>query len=170
MPVIDSGSIHVFSFKEGLLSRVAHDLRFSLTRFRIELDGERVTANFEPNSLKVDGVMKKGQLNTSTLSAKDIREVIENTEKSVLRTNKFLEIRFEGKAERGSTGGYRVGGRLHLTGRTAAVSFALEEQGGRLKGRAVLMPTQWGIKPFKALLGAIKIQDRVIVEFDLPAV
>ena len=57
-----------------------------------------------------------------------------------------------------------------MTGRAAAVSFALEERSGRLKGRVALTPTQWGIKPFKALLGAIKVQDRVIVEFDLPAV
>jgi hypothetical protein len=28
------------------------------------------------------------------------------------------------------------------------------------------VPTRWGIEPFKALLGAIKLDDRVLVKFD----
>ena len=64
MPTYDSSnaSCVVFTFKEGLLSPVAHDLRISVTRFSVLLDGARstVTATFDTGSLLVDTAMKDG--------------------------------------------------------------------------------------------------------------
>jgi hypothetical protein len=40
------GTVHVFTFKEGLLARAAHDLRLRLERFRVSLDQEALVAIF----------------------------------------------------------------------------------------------------------------------------
>ena len=116
------------------------------------------------------GVIKKGRLDTRTLSAKDSREILDNTFKDVLKTGKHPEIRFTGSAipVNETASGYRISGRLDMLGKTNPVNFDLNSQNERLKGRVTLIPSKWGIKPFKALMGAIKVKDRVLLEFDLP--
>ena len=57
--------VHVFTFKAGLLSRVAHDLRLRVERFGITREGDSIRARFEANSLRVDGVMEGGRLDAS---------------------------------------------------------------------------------------------------------
>jgi hypothetical protein len=42
---------------------------------------------------------------------------------------------------------------------------------GRLRGRARLTQSEWGIKPFRGLMGALRVRDSLEVVFDgrLPA-
>ena len=158
--------VHVYTFKRGLLSRVAHDLRLSVTRFGLEVEGGAVTASFEARSLSVDGVIKKGVLHPRTLSAKDEREVLANTHAQVLLSDRHPTIRFEGRAQR-SGDRVRVSGELHLVGQRAPVAFTLEVRGPRVQGQLELRPSRWGIRPFSTLMGAIALEDRVVVALDL---
>src|SRR5699024_3376872 len=54
------GTLQVFTFKEGILARAAHDLRLSLERFQVSLDQDTLSAAFETASLRVDGTMRGG--------------------------------------------------------------------------------------------------------------
>lgn len=159
-------SVHVFTFKKGLLSRVAHDLRLSVRRWSLEPDDEGFVARFELMSLQVDGVIKRGRLDTRTLSAKDRREVLDNTHKQVLDSRRHPHIVYRGRAER-SGDNLRITGKLDLLGRQVPVPFTLRLQGGRAVGQVELRPTRWGIKPFTALMGALAVEDRVVVAVDL---
>lgn len=161
------GVVRVFTFKKGLLSKVAHDLRLSFQHFELDWEGPRVTARFQTASLRVDGVMRKGQLRPEVLSAKDCRDVLKNTEKHVLHWQRFPVATFTGQVEvRGSL--LDVRGQLELVGRRAPVSFTLRRQGERAQGETEIVPSRWGIPPFSALMGAMRVQDRVILSFDLP--
>ncbi len=159
MDIIETGTIQIFSYKEGLLSKLAHDLRFTLERFRIQREGSQIQAQFWPESLRGDGVMREGQLLPDLLSAKDWRDIRNNIEKKILKTAKFPVIRFQGQVEAGE-----LRGQLELMGRSTPIQIPLEEG---LKGRLEIQPSRWGIKPFKALMGAIRVQDRVLIEFQL---
>lgn len=66
-------TIHVFTFKAGLLARVAHDLRLTLRQYEIKVHARRVHAFAVAESLAIDGVMTSSGLDTRTLSAKDQR-------------------------------------------------------------------------------------------------
>jgi len=165
MTTRDDGTIYVFTFKEGLLSKVAHDLRLTVRRFEVHLDGDAIDARFWPESFEVDGAMRRGRLEPGALSEKDRRDILGNMTAKVLDTRRHGEIRFRGAARDGAA---RVEGQLELAGRTAPVSVPVTVAGGRVRGEVELRPTRWGIKPFKALLGAIKLKDRVVVRFDLP--
>ena len=158
------GTVRVFTFKEGLLSRVAHDLRLDVGEFRIELDGDTVEAKVDANSLTVDGVMKKGRLDRNGLRKRDMAQIQRTIRDEIFQTNRFPEIDFSGQRD-----GSRVSGQLHLKGRRAQVSFTANESGDRWRGRFEIQPSRWGIAPYKALMGAIKLKDRVVVEFDLEA-
>ena len=54
-----------------------------------------------------------------------------------------------------------------MRGRTQEISVKISRADQRYQGSVELIPTRWGIPPFKAVGGTIKLQDRVRVEFDL---
>ena len=160
-----TGTIHVFTYKDGLLARLAHDLRLTLQRFEIQRDGANVQARFWPGSLRVDGAIERGGgLAVNTLSDGDRRKIGENMASDVLHLDRLPEASFVGQIERGV-----VEGELTLVGRSASVRVPVQAAGGRLRGEVTLVPSRWGIAPYKALAGAIKLQDRLLVTLDLPA-
>lgn len=158
------GTIQVFTFKEGLLSKVAHDLRLTLTRFEITRDGDAVRGRFWPETLEVDGAMRGGRLDPGGLKPKDKRDIHQNMTRKVLQTSRHPVVELDATRD-----GARLQGQLTLNGRTQPITCAVSEAGGRLTGRVTLVPSRWGVQPFKALMGAIKLQDRVEISFDLPA-
>ncbi len=163
MDTLTDGTIHVFTFKEGLLSKVAHDLRLTLPRFEIRLDGDAVEATAWPASLVVDGAMEDGRLRPDGVSAKDKGDIHGNaTGPKILDVARHPTLEFRGRRR-----GDRVEGTLRLVGREAPLAFGVTEAGGRATGGFELTPSRFGIKPFKALMGAIRLQDRLRVTFDV---
>lgn len=169
MKPVEGGRITVLTFKEGLLSKVAHDLQLSLERFKIQTDGSRVEAEFFPDSLVVEGAMRRGILDSGALSDGDRREIGANLREKVLRTEEHPSIKLTARAAR-DDGRLRLVGPLTMMGKSVELAFDVDDRGGFWRGEVELTPSRWGIHPFKALLGAIKLQDRVVVRFELPVV
>ena len=161
MQKLSGARIQVFTFKRGLLSRVAHDLRLTPERFEVRTDGERVEGRFWPESLRVEGALKGGEIDPGALSESDKAEIERNVREKILRTDRYPEACFTGSAA-----DHHVRGELELVGETQPIEFDVHEQDGKLSGEVELVPTRWGIKPFKALMGAIQLQDRVLVRFE----
>jgi polyisoprenoid-binding protein YceI len=63
-----------------------------------------------------------------------------------------------------------VQGELTLAGQAAPLTFELTAADGSLGGSAVIKQSDWGIKPYSALFGALKVADEVtvVVEARLP--
>src|SRR5262245_53854078 len=93
------GSIHVFTFKEGVLSAVAHDLRIRLETFSIVLDGENVRAEFDLKTLYVDGPMENGVLRAEQYDAGKRADVEKAMHGDVLHTNRYPQASFTGTAK-----------------------------------------------------------------------
>lgn len=169
MTRITTGTINVYSYKDGLLSAVAHDLKLTLERFELEVDAGAgtVTGRFWPGSVRIEGAMKNGALDAAGLSERDRRDILDNITDKILHTDRHAEARFQGRLAVDAPVA-RVDGTLTLVGRDAPLSVTLRREGGRYRGEAELVPSRWGIPPFKALMGAIKLQDRLKVVFDLP--
>jgi polyisoprenoid-binding protein YceI len=72
----------------------------------------------------------------------------------------------------GGAAGLRVDGELTLLGETRPIAFdvAITGEGG-LTAVAVVKQTEWGMKPYTGLFGALKVVDEVEVglEASLPA-
>ena len=60
----------------------------------------------------------------------------------------------------------RVSGELELAGRRAPVTFELSLNGARLSGSATVRQTAFGMKPYSALFGTLKVLDEVQVAVD----
>ncbi len=52
-------------------------------------------------------------------------------------------------------------------GVTKPVDFDIDTSGGGLKGRFTIIQTDYKIKPFKAMMGTLKIKDEMDIGFDL---
>jgi hypothetical protein len=167
MRELGDGRVEVFTFKEGLLSKIAHDLCLVMDRFRVCVSGDSVEAEFHPESLRVVGVVERGVLDQTKLSAADTVEIVTNIRTKILRTREFPLAKF---AARVQTGDPRVlDGTLELCGKTLPLSFPVREDNGRYRGQIEIVPSRWGIAPFKAMLGSIRLADRVTVRFDFAA-
>ncbi|MFV8754133.1 YceI family protein [Nannocystaceae bacterium ST9] len=161
--------VDVFTFKEGLLSRVAHDLRLHVERVAIVREGARVRVELDPRSLVVDGAMSGGRCDASALGAGDRAKILATVRDTILRTSTHRTIEFRGELKAREDGGLRVEGELRLVGVARPLAFGARREGGRLRASVALRPSDFGIAPYKALAGAIRLQDRVIVELDLDA-
>jgi polyisoprenoid-binding protein YceI len=160
------GSIHVFTFKDGLLARAAHDLRLALGRFEVTLEDDRVDGTFDLRTLAVDGPVERGAVHPERFGAGERTDIERNVRADVLHTDRYPEARFSGRAlPRGD--GFQVTGDLELAGRRAPIAFDVRRQDGVYRAALDLQPSRWGIAPYRALLGAIRLKDAVRIELAL---
>jgi len=158
-----AAEIQVFTFKDGLLARLAHDLRLTLRRFELRRAGDAISGTFWPGSLVVDGsVSKQGQVDTAGLSEGDRRSIAERIAE-VMQVGRHPEVTLTGQVTAG-----RFAGTLTMVGRTGVIDAAVTTD-GVVRAEVVLVPSRWGIAPYRALAGAIKLQDRVVVRVTVPA-
>lgn len=172
MPTYDASKAEclVFTFKEGLLSAVAHDLKLRAERLEIVVDAarKRVSARFEAAALRVVSAMKDGAEARGTLSPKDVRDIEDNMAKDVLETRKHPEIRFESTSVTETPQGWDVAGTLTVKGRGWPIRFSARRDAGRAIVELTLHQPEYGIKPFSALLGTLKIKPDVKVRVSVP--
>lgn len=167
----DNADVLIFTFKEGLLSAVAHDLKIRVTRFSIHVDEETnaITATFDPRSLRVVTAMKAGAEAIGALSESDKKKIEEHIVDDVLSAKKHPEIRFVSTSVvEDSATGYRIHGRLSLHGKTRELAFTTRTDGEGQVAEITLHQPDFGIQPFSAMLGTLKIKPDVTVRLALP--
>lgn len=169
MPTFDAthATCRVFTEKDGLLSRLAHDLELEVTDFTVKAEGGAVEGTFNPRSLRVLHALKDGRPSPS-LSDWDKKDIEGNIAREVLTSP--APIRFESTAvQRVAGGGGKVAGNLTLNGRTRPVELDVRLEAGRFVTELVIHQLDWGIIPFTAMMGALKIKPQVRVRLSLPS-
>lgn len=145
----------VFTFKDGMLSAMAHDLKIRVERFSLEVDEAAASGTFDATSLKVVTPMKNGAENSGVLPALLYSEIEKNIQNDVLETKRFAEVKFKSTALSAT----EVVGELTLHGQTRSIR-------GVRKGNTVeleLDQRDFGIKPYSAMFGTLKVQPKVKV-------
>lgn len=163
-----SGDCFVYVFVEGLLARVGHDLRIRAERFTVEIDGEKVIARFDPRALRVESAQKNGRDDPNALGASDKAKIEKNIRDDVLHPDRYPEIRFASSQVARQDGVLRVEGALTLHGTTRSIVFPVREVGDQLRASVTLEQPDFGIKPYRAALGGLRIKPEVVVEIRLP--
>jgi polyisoprenoid-binding protein YceI len=169
---LDSTSVRcaVFVYREGLLSAVGHDLKLAATRFTIDVDWEAKTvrAQFDAASLRVECAVVDGQERPGEPGDADRRKIEGNIVDDILRVDRHPSITFESTHVREAPGGYSVEGRLSLHGTEKAIAFDVRVHDGRAIAQIGLDQPSFKIRPFSAMLGALRIKPRVDVVIDVP--
>jgi polyisoprenoid-binding protein YceI len=164
-----NGRVLVRTYREGLAKAVGHDLVIEVGAWSADANvGEdptntTITATAQIDSLNpiegVGGVMPLSDADKNEIK-KDIRKVLTSP-----------EISFASSSVKVAGNSATVSGNLTIMGRSEPVDVQLTESGGKIKGGFSVLQTRWGIKPYTAMMGALRVADRVDVEFevDLPA-
>src|SRR5690625_7595815 len=90
----NNANVEVLTFKEGLLSPMAHDLRIDVTRFDIEVEDGRVEGHFDLSSLVVVSALEGGEDKPGALSASDKQKIEKTIRNEVLHTQRYAECVF----------------------------------------------------------------------------
>ncbi len=172
MPRYDSANAEccVFTFKEGLLSPIAHDLRLAVGDFSIEVDAANssVSASFDTGSLRVDVPMKDGIENPTALSSADKAKIAGQIRDDVLHSSKFPTATFRSSSVTArADGGYDLSGDLTLHGVTRPLAAQTRVVAGRQQVELTLHQPDFGITPYRAMLGTLKIQANVTIRVTL---
>jgi polyisoprenoid-binding protein YceI len=173
MRTVDASSAEclVFVYKEGLLARVAHDLKIRVTKFRIEIDERThaIQARFDASSLRTVCAMANGTAMAGELSAGDRSQIDHNIFHDVLAANTYPEIAFTSSSvqERGDR--YTVKGTLELHGKRRQATVQVHRQDTQWIAETRLHQPDFGITPYTALLGAMKVRADVDIRVSLPA-
>ena len=162
---------HVYTFKEGLLSVVAHDLKLRIEKFSLDINVEdgAVTATFDPSSLRVVCAMKDGSEVQGALTPKDCRYIEASIVKDVIDIRKYPQIVFTSTKVDASQGVRVVEGILTLNGQDRPIKSQVLKREGLLITECTLHQPDFGIKPFSAMLGTLKIKPDIKVVVSMPA-
>lgn len=171
MPTFDasSGTCEITTYKAGLLSAVGHDLVLRVTRFELSVDDEAIEGTFDGGSIEVVGVLRKdGTVDPNGLSDKEKGEVVDNIRKYVFKGFRPGGIRFESTELDVEDDCMEGEGTLTIPPSSHDVDFEVAIEDGQAVCELTLHQPDWGITPFKALMGALKIQPDIKVRMTVP--
>jgi hypothetical protein len=151
---------------KGLLARLGHDLRLAIERFDIEVAEGTVQGRFELGSLRVIGTLHGERCDTSAPSASDRAQIERTVRDEILHAERYGDAVWRGRVRIAPR--LEVQGELTLCGRTAPLELAVARSPGELRAEVALVPSRFGIAPYKALGGALKVADRVLLRASLP--
>lgn len=172
------GTVLIRTGREGAAARVGHDLTLVATRWRavVHVDARVPTrstmrAVVEAASLEV----REASGGALSLSESQKVEIEANMREKVLRSRRHPTITFTSTAVEGDAKRALVTGKLAIAGRTREAALALGVDGRsklpRVRATMSIVQTDFGITPYSALLGALRVKDAVEVSIDvrLPA-
>jgi polyisoprenoid-binding protein YceI len=164
----DNASLEVRTYREGMAAKVGHDLVLDVGRWEATLDvpadpgDAKVTLQADARSLQV----REGLRGVKPLTDKDRAEIVRNIDEKV---HGGQPISFVSRSVRLEDGGARLvaEGDLTMAGTTRPLTTTLIlGDDGRAHGTVTLRQSEWGIKPYRGLMGALKVRDDVEVVID----
>lgn len=163
-------SCRIYTKKEGLLSAVAHDLELECQRFQIEIDeaAGQLQATFEARSIKVVTALVDGQ-SSPALSASDRQKIEHNIVKDVLHADRHPQIHFRASQVVGEGDQRSISGMLELHGQSRSLSLVAQRVGAAWQTQTTLHQPDFGIVPYSAMFGALKIKPEVRVVLTVSA-
>lgn len=164
------GRLVVKTGRTGLGSKAGHDLTIEVTRWQGTATVD--TADPANTSVEVDVEIdsfevREGSGGFKPLTDADRVEIKKILREKVLPADRYPEISFRSTNFQGSPESFAIEGDLTIAGnaRPLVVQGSLSQ--GRVRGGATVTQSQWGIKPYSAFFGALRLRDEVEVEFDL---
>lgn len=166
-----SGRLVLKTSRTGLGRKAGHDLTIEATGWQADVavntadPGQSSAAvTIETGSLRV----RDGSGGLKPLTDAD-RASIQSTIGEILLTAEHPVISFTSAEVTGTADAFQISGDLTILGRAHPVTVYGSIGAGRLRGHATVTQSQWGIKPYSAFAGALRLADDIQVEFDIAA-
>jgi polyisoprenoid-binding protein YceI len=158
----ENGTLTVRTARTGAVAKAGHDLLVEVTAWSATVDAGKpasVELSADATSLKV----REGTGGMKALDDGDRANIETTIDDEVLKRE---PIAFRSTQVTRTPEGLAVQGELTLLGRTRPLSFDVAVAGGALSAVAVVRQTDFGMKPYSALFGALKVADEVKVALE----
>jgi polyisoprenoid-binding protein YceI len=159
----DDATLTVRTGKGGAAAVAGHNLLIKVTAWSatLTLDGApALELTADSRSFKI----LEGTGGIQTLGEDDKSNIEQTINDEVLKGG---EIEFRSTNVEPANGRLTVNGELNLLGETRPLTFELVvADDGHLSGEATFKQTDWGIKPYSALFGTLKVADELKVALD----
>jgi hypothetical protein len=159
----DNGTLTIKTGREGAAAKAGHDLVLEAKTWdgTVEIgDNASVTLNVDPGSIEVES----GEGGAKPLDEGDKDDIKKSMKKDVLGSD---QISFESSDVQVDNGSMKVSGNLSVAGNSDSIDVPLTVgDDGTVHCSVKLSQSQFGIKQFKALMGALKVKDTVEVQIE----
>jgi len=163
----DNGTLQVRTYREGIAQKIGHDLFIDVGQWEatVEVAEDRslssVTLDADAQSLQV----REGLNGLKPLTDKDRADIRKTIDEKILHRQ---PITFRSSAVEPGSGRLSVRGDLTIAGATRPANFELVlTPEGRVSGTLPVTQSEWGITPYRGLLGALKVRDTIEVVLDV---
>ena len=163
-----NASLRVRTYREGVAAKAGHDLIIDVTRWDAtvavadEPAGWTIEVNADPRSLEI----REGLRGVKPLTDKDRNEIRGTIDGKILR-GQPIEFRSTTVHQDAAAGPLVVEGELTMAGTTRPVSARMDVAAdGHVTGTIPLTQSAWGIKPYRGLMGALKVRDELEIVLD----
>lgn len=154
--------------RTGAAAKAGHDLVIEVTDWKATLE---IGADHAQTSLALDADgaslrVREGRGGMQALDENDKASIRQTIDDEVLKGE---SIQFRSTEAAADADGTRISvrGELTLVGSSHDIAFDLLVGGdGAVSARATLRQSDWGIKPYSTLFGALKVADEVEISFD----
>ncbi|MGH4012965.1 MAG: YceI family protein [Pseudonocardiaceae bacterium] len=139
---------------------MGHDVDLRVTSLSLAVgDDDSISAEFDAESLQV---VSEGP------SASDRKDIESNSQKA-LETRKYSTIRFRSTSVVRDGDRAKIDGDLTLHGVTNPISVEARDDGERWTAEVTIDQRNFNIKPFSAMMGALKVKPEVKVHISVPS-
>jgi polyisoprenoid-binding protein YceI len=162
-----SGQLLIRTSRTGLGARAGHDLTIEVTRWQAEVtvdssDVARSSVNVEADAGSFE--VRKGTGGVKPLTDADRAEIKKTIREKILDTGQHPAITFRSTRVAGTPGSFSIDGDLTITDRTQPVTVHGQLADDRVQVSVAVVQSRWGIRPYTAFFGALKLSDEVTVE------
>jgi polyisoprenoid-binding protein YceI len=165
----ERGRIVLKTFRDGLASQAGHDLTIEVGRWSGDIT---IGDNSDPADLEVrvdmgSLIVLAGSGGLKPLTDRDRREIAV-TARRVLGADRHPEAVFTAtKLEPAPDGGGLISGTFTLAGLARPLQLRVSQTGpGSYRATSSVRQSDYGIKPYTAFFGALKVRDAIDVEVD----
>jgi polyisoprenoid-binding protein YceI len=161
------GRLVVRTGKGGAASKAGHNLLIEVERWgaTAQFADDLAQSVLELSADSTSFTVLEGTGGVKSLDGDDKEGIAQTINQEVL---KGTPITFKSTAVRpDGDGRLHVTGDLELVNGINLIAFDITvSDDGRVTGTATVTQTQWGMKPYSALFGTLKVNDDVVVEID----
>jgi polyisoprenoid-binding protein YceI len=165
-----NGQMVVKIYREGMAKKAGHDLIIDVKSWKATatISENPAESNFTATADAGSFSVREGVGGVKPLSEGDKADIKKNITQKILTSP---EISFTSTSVQPNGDAATITGDMRIMGKTAPATVKLAQQGGKVKGNMTIAQTNWGIKPFQAMMGALKVKDQVDIEIeaDLPS-
>ena len=183
----ESGRLTLRTYRSGLAAQAGHDLTIDVTRWHADIDPPArnfaadgpAVPNAGDNPAALDATIdltslaiREGRGGLMPLTDRDRRDILGQARKQ-LDTGRYPEASYTATTfTPDAGGGGAIDGTLTLHGQSRPLRLQVARTGdGQYRASGTVVQTQFGIKPYSGMFGALKLRDDVEIEItvSLPA-